>query len=61
MEQQHGIIWNHVAYFLKRLSDTESKYTATEREMLDSILAIESFHPYLVGGVFDTLSDHAPN
>ena len=61
LEQKHGDVWNPVEYFSKRLNDTESRYSATEREMLGCILAIEHWHPYLVGRAFDVLTDHAPN
>ena len=61
MEQQHGDVWHPVEYFSKRLNDTESRYSATEREMLGCILAMERWRPYLVGRAFDVLTDHAPN
>ena len=61
LEQQHGDVWHPVKYFSKRLNDTESRYSATEREMLGCILAMEYWHPYLVVGAFDVLTDHAPN
>ena len=61
LEQQHGDVWHPVEYFSKRLNDTESRYSATEHEMLGCILAMEHWHPYLVGRAFDVLTDHAPN
>ena len=61
LEQQHGQVWHPVEYFSKSLSDTESRYSATECEILGCILAIEHWHPYLVGRVFDILTDHTPN
>ena len=61
LEQQHRQVWHPVEYFSKNLNDTESNYSATEHEMLGCILAIERWHPYLVGRAFDVLSDHAPN
>ena len=61
LEQQHGDVWHPVEYFSKRLNDTESRYSATEREMLGCILAMERWRPYLVGRAFDVLTDHAPN
>ena len=61
MEQQHGNNWHPVEYFLKSLNDNESRYSATEREMLGCILAIEHWHPYLVGRAFDLLTNHVPN
>ena len=38
-----------VAYFSKKLSDPESRYIATEHEMLGCFLAIEHWYIYLVG------------
>ena len=61
LEKQNGDVWHPIEYFSKRLNDTESRYSATEREMLGCILAIEHWHPYLLGRAFDVLTDHAPN
>ena len=41
LEQQHGDVWHLVEYFSKRLNDTESRYSATEHEILSCILAME--------------------
>ena len=61
LKQKHGNVWHPVEYFSKRLNDTESRYSATEREMLGCILAMEQWCLYLVGRAFDILADHAPN
>ena len=61
LEQQHGDVWHPVEYFSKRLSDTESRYNATEHEILGCILAIEHWCLYLVNRTFDVLADHVPN
>ena len=58
---QYGDIWHPVEYFSKRLNYTESRYSATDREMLGCILAMERWCPYLVGKAFDVLTNHAPN
>ena len=34
LERQHGDVWHPVEYFSKRLNDSESRYSATEREIL---------------------------
>ena len=60
LEQQHWNIWHPVKYFTKRLTYTESKYSATEHEMLGCILAMERWHLYFVGKAFDVLIDHKP-
>ena len=41
LEQQHGDVWHPVEYFSKRLNNTESRYSATEYEMLGCILTME--------------------
>ena len=46
-------------YFSKHLSDVESKQSATKREMLGCILALEKWRLYLVGKPFDAVIDHA--
>ena len=56
LEQQHGNAWHPVEYFSKRLNDTESRYSASEREILCCILAMEHWYPYLVGRAFDVLN-----
>ena len=61
LEQQHGKGWHPVEYLSKRSSDIETRYSATEREILGCILAVEHWHPYLGGRAFDILTDHAPN
>ena len=62
LEQQHGNVWHPVECFSKRLNDTESRYSfTTECEMLGYILAMERYHPYLVGRDFDVLTNHVPN
>ena len=48
-------------YFSKHLSDTESLYCATKREVLVCILALQCWWQYLTGKQFDVLTDHAPN
>ena len=61
LEQHHEVVWQLVEYFLKRLNDTESRYSATEHEILVCILAMEHWHLYLVGRAFDILTNHVPN
>ena len=61
LEQQNGNIWHPVEYFPKGLNNTESRYNATECEMLGCILAMERWHPYLVARTFDILTDLVPN
>ena len=61
LEQQNGNVWHPVEYFSKRLNYTESRYSATEHEMLVCILAMEHWRLDLVGRAFVVLTNHAPN
>ena len=49
-----------VAYASRALTDTESRYSQTEREALAVVWACEYFHLYLFGQSFTVLSDHKP-
>ena len=49
-----------VAYASRSLTDTESRYSQIEREMLAVVWACEHFHLYLYGAEFILLSDHKP-
>ena len=61
LEQWYGNIYYPVEYLSKRLSETESSFSAIEHKILGCILAMEHWHPYLVGRAFDVLTDHVPN
>ena len=52
--------WRPVSYFSRHLSRTEGNYSASEREMLAIVLAVERFKQYLYGRDFVILSDHLP-
>ena len=49
LKQKHESGWHPVEYFRKCLSGAESNYGATERELLGCMLALECWHPYLIG------------
>lgn len=46
-----------IAFYSKKLSVTQKKYSATERECLGVILAIERFRHYIEGSMFKVISD----
>lgn len=48
-----------INYMSQKLSDTQIKYSTTEKECLAVILAIEKFRPYIEGVRFTVISDHA--
>ncbi len=49
-----------VEYSSRRLTDTETRYSQTEREALAVVWACEHFHIYLYGAQFQVISDHKP-
>ena len=56
LTQDGGVI----SYASKALSDVESRYTQTEREMLAIVWGIEHFHLYVYGSIFTVRTDHKP-
>jgi hypothetical protein len=53
-------LWRPVAYFSKKMSNAEKKYSAFDRELLGIYLAIKSFRHHLEGRPFHVLTDHKP-
>ncbi|XP_038063208.1 uncharacterized protein K02A2.6-like [Patiria miniata] len=49
-----------VSYASRTLSDVESRYSQTEREMLGVVWAVERFHLYVFGAHFRIITDHKP-
>jgi len=49
-----------LSYASRALSDTEMRYSQTEREMLAVVWAAEHFHLYTYGESFTILTDHKP-
>jgi hypothetical protein len=52
----HG--WRPVAFFSKKFSPAQTRYTTIERECLGVLLAVEKFRPYVEGIDFYVESDH---
>lgn len=49
-----------IAYASRTLTETETRYSAIERELLAIIWAIKHFRPYLFGKEFYIYTDHKP-
>ena len=47
-----------IVYGGRNFSDTEKKYSATERQALSVIAAIQKCRPYLLGNHFTVVVDH---
>ena len=49
-----------LSYASRALSDVESRYSQTEREMLAVVWGVEHFHLYVYGAQFSVIADHKP-
>ncbi|GFO01889.1 transposon ty3-g Gag-Pol polyprotein, partial [Plakobranchus ocellatus] len=49
-----------ICYASRALTDVESRYSQTEREMLAVVYGVEKFHVYLYGSTFTVTTDHKP-
>lgn len=56
--QQDG--WHPLAFFSKKLSTAEAKYSTFDRELLGIFLAIKHFRYYVEGKEFTVFTDHKP-
>ena len=60
LEQWHGKFWYPVAFFSRKFSDTEKKYSAFDRELLAAYSAIKHFRHFVEGRSFILFTDHKP-
>ena len=60
LEQRQGRSWVPLAFFSRKLSDSEKKYSAFDRELLAAYSAIKHFRHFLEGRIFTLYTDHKP-
>ena len=49
-----------ISYASRVLSDVESRYSQTEREVFAVVWGVEHFHLYVYGAQFSVVTDHKP-
>jgi hypothetical protein len=49
---------NYISFMAQSLQERERKYSATKKELLAIVFALNKFHHYLWGRSFDLFSDH---
>lgn len=52
--------WEPLAFFSRKLSDTETRYSAFDRELLGVYLAVKHFRYLIAGREFTIYTDHKP-
>ena len=60
VQQYTGQDWEPLGFFSRKLSDTETKYSAYDRELLAIFAAIKYFRYLLEGRHFTVFTDHKP-
>ena len=60
LQQKNGAIWEPLAFFSKKLTKTESMYSAFDRELLAIFLAIKHFRYFVEGREFTIYTDQKP-
>ncbi|KAK3701031.1 hypothetical protein RRG08_063284 [Elysia crispata] len=60
LEQRQGQSWVPLAFFSRKLSDAEKKYSAFDRELLAAYSAVKHFRHFLEGRPFTLYTDHKP-
>jgi len=56
--KEHPKCINYISFMARSLQERERKYSATKKELLGIVFALNKFHHYLWGRSFDLFSDH---
>ena len=60
LEQKQEGRWVPIAFFSRKLSSTEKKYSAFDRELLGAYSAVRHFRHFVEGTSFTLFTDHKP-
>ena len=60
MQQLLNNTWSPLAFFSRKLSNAEKKYSTFDRELLAAYLSLHHFHFFLEGKDFTIFTDHKP-
>ena len=60
LQQQLNREWHPIAYFSKKLTSTEMRYSTFDRELLAVHAANKHFRHFMEGRTFHVLTDHKP-
>ena len=50
-----------ISYYSRKLSDSETRYSTSDKELLAAFCALVQFRHYVQGRPFDLITDHKPN
>ncbi len=60
MQQKSGDYWQPLGYFSRKLTDTESRYSTFDRELLAAFAVIQHFRHFCDGRSFQLCTDYKP-
>ena len=60
IQQRVGDSWQPLAFFSRKFTPAQSKYSTFGRELLAMYLAVRHFRPFLEGRPFEIFTDHRP-
>ncbi len=60
MQQKSGDHWRPLGFFSRKLTDTESRYSTFDSELLAAHAAIKHFRHFCEGQAFQLWTDHKP-